>query len=113
MGSAYCRRNARQRGSALAAANLFGPNCLALFSASAVVRPCRASTPSAASTRSAVSVCHAGTAAPDPGPNAGTVTGEVTLASSMERGLAVINQAHVAAGSDPVRPDPGRTGGTC
>src|SRR5262249_47081925 len=81
MGSAYCRRNARQRGSALAAVNLFGPNCLALASASPVLRPCRASTPSAASTRSAVSACHAGTAAPDPGPGAGAVTGEVTLAS--------------------------------
>src|SRR5215469_15074839 len=81
MGSAYWRRNARQRGSALAAANLFGPNCLVLASASPVVRPCWASTPSAASTRSAVSVCHAGTAAPDPGPGAGAVTGEVTLAS--------------------------------
>src|SRR6516164_5097755 len=81
IGSAYWRRNACHQGSAFPESNLFGPNRWARACTSAELRPRCASTRSAWRTRSAVSVCHAGTAASDPGPGAGAVTGEVTLAS--------------------------------
>ena len=70
IGSRYWRRNACQRGSALAAASLFGPNRRARAAASAELRPRCASAPSERRTSSALSVCHASSPAaegrPDP-----------------------------------------------
>src|SRR6266480_2937402 len=63
MGSEYWRMNARQRGSALPAASVLGPNRSARAAASAELRPCRGSASSARSTSSALSVCHAGSGA--------------------------------------------------
>src|SRR6185312_1571375 len=63
MGSVYWRVNARQRGSALPAASVLGPNRPARDAASAELRPCRGSASSARSTSSALSVCHAASGA--------------------------------------------------
>ena len=59
MGSEYWRMNASQPGSALPAASLLGPNRPARDAASAELRPRCASTATARSTRSTLSVCHA------------------------------------------------------
>src|SRR5512142_1457998 len=55
--------NARQRGSALPAASVLGPNRSARDAASAELRPCRGSASWARSTSSAPSVCHAASGA--------------------------------------------------
>ena len=71
IGSRYWRPNACQRGSALAAASLFGPNRRAREAASAELRPRCPSAPSARRASSALSVCQASSPAaegrPDPG----------------------------------------------
>ena len=53
IGSRYWRTNARQRGSGVASANLFGPWRSRRAAASAAVSPCAGSTSSAAATSSA------------------------------------------------------------
>src|ERR1700760_4502243 len=63
IGSEYWRMNARQRGSALPAASVLAPNRSARDAASAELRPCCGSAPSARSASSALSVCHAASGA--------------------------------------------------
>ena len=60
IGSPYWRRNARQRGSVLASANLFGPYCWSRFAASAAVSPRAGSTPSRCATSSPLRVNQVG-----------------------------------------------------
>ena len=69
--SVYWRRNARQRGSAVPASNLFGPNRSARKATSAELRPECSSTFSTCRTPLALSVCHTGAPSPGARPGAG------------------------------------------
>ena len=87
IGSRYWRRNVCQRGSALPAASLFGPNRRARAAVSAELRPRSRSVPAQLRTSQALSVCHAtspgGGGRCDPGVS---VPGQVMPVSVVTRG---------------------------
>src|SRR4051794_21169280 len=60
IGSEYCARNAFQRGTLAASANLFGPALARRVSTSASVRPASCVTPSASNTSAGAIACQAG-----------------------------------------------------
>src|SRR4051794_7735649 len=65
IGSAYCRANARQRGSWTTASNLLGPYLARRVVASSVLRPAPLSTCCSVSTFVSSTVCQIGSSTPD------------------------------------------------
>ena len=97
--------NARQRGSALPAASSLGPNRQARDAASAELRPCRGSAPSARSTSSALSVCHAASGASAWRSAPGTSTSLACTGHPPSRRATTETTRTPAAGQQPLPSD--------
>src|SRR5215469_6137473 len=99
--------NARQRGSALPAASVLGPNLSARDAASAELRPCTGSASSARSTSSALSVCHAASGASawrsTPGTSISLVCTGHPLPASYDRDVHSAARALARPGSTRLR----------